>query len=120
MENNFLENLKNAGYQYEDAEITMIPENTVEITDLETAKKVMALYDALEDLDDSVVDLYFSADVGHSVSATAVGCYGVTYHRKVVLLDMWYYSFVYRGRLIHDGFAIINRNFYRHYYRYRH
>ena len=36
-----LENLKNAGYQYEDAEITMIPENTVEITDLETAKKCL-------------------------------------------------------------------------------
>ncbi|MBZ5943924.1 PBSX family phage terminase large subunit [Leuconostoc gelidum subsp. gasicomitatum] len=46
----------------------------------------------LEDLDDSVVDLYFSADVGHSVSATTVGCYGVTYNRNVVLLDTWYYS----------------------------
>lgn len=48
--------------------------------------------DRLEDLDDSVVDLYFSADVGHSVSATAVSCYGVTYNRSVVLLDTWYYS----------------------------
>jgi len=46
----------------------------------------------LEDLDDTIVDLYFSADVGHSVSATTVGCYGVTYHRNVVLLDTWYYS----------------------------
>ena len=46
-----LEDLKNAGYQYEEAEISMIPENTVQITDLETAKKVMALYDALEDLE---------------------------------------------------------------------
>ncbi|MBU7455690.1 PBSX family phage terminase large subunit [Leuconostoc fallax] len=46
----------------------------------------------LEELDDAIVDLYFSADVGHSISATAVSCYGVTYHRKVVLLDTWYYS----------------------------
>ena len=57
-----LENLKNAGYQYEEAEISMIPENTVEITDLETAKKVMALYDALEDLDDSQ-NVYSNFDI---------------------------------------------------------
>ena len=57
-----LENLKNAGYQYEEAEISMIPENTVQITDLETAKKVMALYDALEDLDDSQ-NVYSNFDI---------------------------------------------------------
>jgi len=61
-----LENLKNAGYQYEDAEITMIPENTVEITDLETAKKVMALYDALEDLDDSQ-NVYSNFDISDEI-----------------------------------------------------
>ena len=37
-------------------------ENTVEITDLETAKKVMALYDALEDLDDSQ-NVYSNFDI---------------------------------------------------------
>jgi len=61
-----LENLKNAGYQYEEAEITMIPENTVEITDLETAKKVMALYDALEDLDDSQ-NVYSNFDISDEI-----------------------------------------------------
>ncbi len=42
----------------------------------------------------------------------------LTQNAESCFLDMWYYSFVYRGRLINDGFAIINRNFYRHYYRY--
>ncbi len=59
---NVLENLKNAGFSYIDAEITMIPENKVEINDLETAKKVMALYEALEDLDDSQ-DVYSNFDI---------------------------------------------------------
>ena len=57
-----LENLKNAGYTYEEAEIEMIPENRVEITDLETAKKVMALFDDLEDLDDSQ-NVYSNFDI---------------------------------------------------------
>lgn len=49
---------------------------------------------SLDDLpdDDHVVMLKFSADVGHSVSATTVGCYGITYQRRVVLLDTYYYS----------------------------
>lgn len=41
---------------------------------------------------DHVVMLRFSADVGHSVSATTVGCYGITYQHRVVLLDTYYYS----------------------------
>lgn len=57
-----LENLKTAGYAYEEAEISMNPENKVEITDLETAKKVMVLYDALDDLDD-VQDVYANFDI---------------------------------------------------------
>ena len=40
----------------------MNPENKVEITDLETAKKVMVLYDALDDLDD-VQDVYANLDI---------------------------------------------------------
>ena len=40
----------------------MIPENTVQITELETAKKVMALYDALADLDDSQ-NVYSNFDI---------------------------------------------------------
>lgn len=42
--------------------------------------------------DDHIVMLRFSADVGHSVSATTVGCYGITYKRRLVLLDTYYYS----------------------------
>ncbi|WP_432422543.1 PBSX family phage terminase large subunit [Weissella viridescens] len=41
---------------------------------------------------DHIVMLRFSADVGHSVSATTVGCYGITYKRRLVLLDTYYYS----------------------------
>lgn len=57
-----LENLKAAGYNYEEAEIAMNPENKVEITDLETAKKVMVLYDALDVLDD-VQEVYANFDI---------------------------------------------------------
>lgn len=42
--------------------------------------------------DDRIVMLRFSADVGHSVSATTVGCYGITYKHRLVLLDTYYYS----------------------------
>ncbi len=38
-----LENLKSAGFEYAEAEISMFPENKVEIKDLETAKKVKKL-----------------------------------------------------------------------------
>ena len=57
-----VEELKKAGYSLKEAEITMIPDNKVEITDLDTAKKVMALYEALDDLDD-VNDVYSNFDI---------------------------------------------------------
>jgi YebC/PmpR family DNA-binding regulatory protein len=44
--------LKDAGYEVVDAELTYVPNNTVEIADPETARKVIRLMDALEDLDD--------------------------------------------------------------------
>lgn len=56
------ENLKAAGYAYEEAEISMIPVNKVGITDLEMAKKVVLLYDALDDLDD-VQEVYSNFDI---------------------------------------------------------
>ncbi len=56
------QNLTEAGYKYEEAEITMIPENKVAITDLETAKKVMLLFDTLDDLDD-VQEVYSNFDI---------------------------------------------------------
>ncbi|MCJ8342073.1 MAG: YebC/PmpR family DNA-binding transcriptional regulator [Cetobacterium sp.] len=56
------ENLKTAGFTYTEAEIGMIPDNKVNITDLDLAKKVMTLYEALEDLDD-VNDVYVNFDI---------------------------------------------------------
>lgn len=60
--NTVVEELKKAGYTIEEAEVSLIPDNKVEITDLETAKKVMALYDALDDLDD-VNNVYSNFDI---------------------------------------------------------
>lgn len=57
-----LENLTKAGYKYEEAEITMIPDNKVNLTDLETAKKVMLLFDTLDELDD-VQAVYADFDI---------------------------------------------------------
>ena len=56
------EELKKAGYNVTEAEVAMIPDNKVQITDLDTAKKVMALYEALDDLDD-VNDVYSNFDI---------------------------------------------------------
>ena len=63
-----LEKIKEAGYTYEEAEIAMNPENKVEITDLDTAKKVMALYEALDDLDD-VQEVYANFDIADDILA---------------------------------------------------
>lgn len=57
-----LENLKAAGYSFEEAEVAMLPDNKVDITDLDTAKKVMGLYEALEELDD-VNDVYVNFEI---------------------------------------------------------
>lgn len=61
-----LENIKNAGYSFEEAEIAMLPENKLQITDVETAKKVMALFEALEDLDDSQ-NVYSNFDIADEI-----------------------------------------------------
>ncbi len=46
------DNLKEAGIEVLEAELTFVPNNTVEVTDKETAGKILRLMDALEDLDD--------------------------------------------------------------------
>lgn len=46
------DNLKNAGVEIAEAELTYIPKNTVEITDASTAGKIERLMEALDDLDD--------------------------------------------------------------------
>ena len=54
------EALEAAGYEFLNAEVTMIPENTVEV-DMATAEKVQKLIDKLED-DDDVQDVYHNAE----------------------------------------------------------
>lgn len=44
--------LKNAGIEVIEAELTYVPNSTIEITDEATAGKVMRLMDALDDIDD--------------------------------------------------------------------
>lgn len=41
-----------ADFKIEDAELTWVPNNTVEVSDAETAGKIMRLMDALDELDD--------------------------------------------------------------------
>jgi YebC/PmpR family DNA-binding regulatory protein len=46
------EALSNSGVEVIEAELTYVPNNTVEVTDASTAGKIMRLMDALDDLDD--------------------------------------------------------------------
>jgi YebC/PmpR family DNA-binding regulatory protein len=48
------DSLKKANFEVVDAELTYVPNGSVEISDPETARKVIRLMDALEDLDDVV------------------------------------------------------------------
>lgn len=59
---NVTENLKKLGYKIIESEVAMIPENKVQITDLEVAKKVMTLFEVLDDLDD-VNNVYSNFDI---------------------------------------------------------
>lgn len=61
-----LKKIREAGYSFEEAEVVMIPENKVQITDVETAKAVMKLYEALDDLDDSQ-DVYSNFDIADDI-----------------------------------------------------
>jgi YebC/PmpR family DNA-binding regulatory protein len=55
-----------AGIEPKEAEVTMIPQNTIEITDVEQAKKLMKLVEALEDHDD-VQNVYANFDFPESI-----------------------------------------------------
>jgi YebC/PmpR family DNA-binding regulatory protein len=46
------DNLREAAVKVEDAELTFVPNNTVEVADKETAGKIMRLMDALDEVDD--------------------------------------------------------------------
>ena len=54
--------LKDAGLEITEAELTYVPNNTVEITEKDTAGKIMRLMDALEDIDD-VTNTYVNFDI---------------------------------------------------------
>lgn len=58
--------LMNSGLQIEEAEVTMIPQNTVEVTELEQAKKLLKMVDALEDHDD-VQNVYGNFDIPENI-----------------------------------------------------
>lgn len=61
-----LDALTEAGYKYEEAEITMVPENKVVITDVNLAKKVVLLYDSLDELDD-VQEVYSNFEIADEI-----------------------------------------------------
>ena len=61
-----LDGLTEAGYKHEEAEVTMIPENKVMITDINIAKKVVLLYDSLDDLDD-VQEVYSNFEIADEI-----------------------------------------------------
>lgn len=55
-----------AGYEISEAELTYVPNSTIEITDPEVASKVMNLMDALDELDD-VVETHTNFDIADGV-----------------------------------------------------
>ncbi|MGI5880677.1 MAG: YebC/PmpR family DNA-binding transcriptional regulator [Syntrophomonadaceae bacterium] len=56
------EALEKANYKIEEADVVLLPENTVEINDLDTAVKVIKLIELLEDHDD-VQNVYANMDI---------------------------------------------------------
>ena len=64
---NVRDELKNAGLPVKEAELAYVPNNMVEITDTETAKKAMKLLDVLDDLDD-VVNVHSNMEIADSVT----------------------------------------------------
>lgn len=59
--------LLNSGLKVADAELHYVPNATIEITDSETARKVMKVMDALDDLDD-VVATHSNFDLAEGIS----------------------------------------------------
>ncbi|NLL36197.1 MAG: YebC/PmpR family DNA-binding transcriptional regulator [Fretibacterium sp.] len=62
------EALEKAGYAIESAETPMVPQTPVEISDLETAQKIMNLVEVLEEHDDAQ-NVYTNFDVTDEVAA---------------------------------------------------
>jgi transcriptional/translational regulatory protein YebC/TACO1 len=58
--------LKEQGLEITEAELTYVPNNTVEITEADTAGKIMRLMDALDDIDD-VANTHVNFDIDESL-----------------------------------------------------
>jgi YebC/PmpR family DNA-binding regulatory protein len=58
--------LKEAGLEVTDAELTFVPTNTIEISDRETARKIINLMNALDDLDD-VTTTHTNFDIADNI-----------------------------------------------------
>lgn len=56
------DNLKDAGVEITEAELTYVPNNTVEVTDETTAGKILRLMDALDEIDD-VTNTHVNFDI---------------------------------------------------------
>lgn len=65
-----VEGLESEGFKSSNAELTRIPTNTVEITDVKTATSVMRLIDRLEELDD-VQNVYANCDIPDEIAQQA-------------------------------------------------
>ena len=63
------EALKSGGAQIAEAELTYVPNNNLEISDKETARKIVNLMDALEDLDD-VINTYTNFDIADGLNVS--------------------------------------------------
>ncbi len=58
--------LEEKGLNSENAEITMYPQNEIKITDIETAAKILKLYDDLEDNED-VQEIYANFNISDEI-----------------------------------------------------
>jgi YebC/PmpR family DNA-binding regulatory protein len=62
--------IENAGMAVDSSDLTMIPQNTIPLSDGESAKKVLKLIDALDDHDD-VQNVHANFDIPDEILATA-------------------------------------------------
>lgn len=69
--NEVKEALDSSSLKYESAEITMVPENTIEITDEETATAILKLFETLEDNED-VQEVYANFDISDELMEKAM------------------------------------------------
>ena len=65
-----VEGLEAKGFKSTTAELTRIPQNTVEVTDVKTATAVMRLIDRLEELDD-IQNVYANCDIPDEIAEQA-------------------------------------------------